>query len=71
LDIDEINAAILLYKAYKANSNFEDVEDFLIQMGLIQNGNLTNACIVLFAKHPNRFRARIEYRTSVINKSTF
>jgi ATP-dependent DNA helicase RecG len=49
-----MEAILLLYKSYKATSNFEDVEDF-IQNGLNSNGNLTNACIVLFYKHPNRF----------------
>lgn len=71
LDIEEINNTILLYKANKPNSNFEDVEDFLIQMGLIQNGNLINACIVLFAKHPNRFISQSRIRVTVYpsNKS--
>lgn len=71
LDIDEINNTISLYQAYKPNSNFEDVEDFLIQMGLIQNGNLTNACIVLFAKQPNRFIPQSRVRVTVYpsNKS--
>ena len=55
IDIEEINETITNYKSYKPSSTIEDAEDFLIQMGLIQNGTLTNACMVLFAKKPTRF----------------
>jgi ATP-dependent DNA helicase RecG len=60
LDTEEINQTIALYKAYKPNSVIEDAEDFLIQMGLIQNGNLTNACMVLFGKKTNPFYSAIQ-----------
>jgi ATP-dependent DNA helicase RecG len=55
LDPVEINHTIKLYKEYKNDTRIEDVEDFLIQVGLIQNGNITNACMVLFGKSPMRF----------------
>lgn len=55
LDTLEIEQTINLYKKYKKEAKIEDVEDFLIQVGLLQNGNITNACIVLFAKNPIRF----------------
>lgn len=55
LDSMEIKQTIKLYEEYKKEAKIEDVEDFLIQVGLIQNGNITNACIVLFGKNPIRF----------------
>lgn len=55
LDTAEIKQTIKLYKEYKKEAKIEDVEDFLIQVGLLQNGNITNACMVLFGKNPIRF----------------
>jgi ATP-dependent DNA helicase RecG len=55
LDTEEITRTIQLYKEYKKDAKIEDVEDFLIQVGLVQNGNITNACIVLFGKNPIQF----------------
>ena len=43
-----------------------DTEEFLINNGLIQNGNITNACALLYAKNPSRF-----YTQSVIRLSVF
>ena len=65
LDTEEINQTIALYKAYKPNSVIEDAEDFLIQMGLIQNGNLTNACMVLFGKKPTCFILQSKIRITI------
>jgi ATP-dependent DNA helicase RecG len=65
LDMAQINETISLYKAYKPNVNIVDEEDFLIQMGLIQNGNLTNACVVLFAKTPTRFIPQSKIRLTI------
>ncbi|MBS3913423.1 MAG: putative DNA binding domain-containing protein [Bacteroidetes bacterium] len=55
LDMTEIEKTLKLYKNYKTNAVIEDVEDFLIQLGLISDGNITNACMVLFGKNPTRF----------------
>ncbi|PIS43959.1 MAG: hypothetical protein COT22_13090, partial [Ignavibacteria bacterium CG08_land_8_20_14_0_20_37_9] len=55
LDTVEIKQTIKLYREYKRDAKIEDVEDFLIQVGLIQNGNITNACVVLFGINPIRF----------------
>lgn len=75
LDIEQINETISFYKSYKAGVNIEDAEDFLIQMGLMQNGNITNACIVLFAKKPTRFipqsKIRLTIYPSTISGSKF
>ena len=65
LDTEEINQSIALYKAYKPNIVIEDAEDFLIQIGLIQNGNLTNACMVLFGKKPTRFIPQSKIRITI------
>lgn len=65
LDTEEINQTIALYKAYKPNSVIEDAEDFLIQMGLIQNGNLSNACMVLFGKKPIRYIPQSKIRITI------
>lgn len=55
LDTAEVKQTSKLYKEYKKEAKIEDVEDFLIQVGLIQNGNITNACMVLFGKNPVQF----------------
>jgi ATP-dependent DNA helicase RecG len=65
LDFVEINKTISSYLEYKKEAKFLDVEDFLIQLGLIQNGNITNACMVLFGKHPTRFIPQSKIRITV------
>jgi len=65
LDIDQINETIKDFKNYKTNAIIEDVEDFLIQMGLMQNGNLTNACIVAFGKSPVRYIPQTKVRVTI------
>jgi ATP-dependent DNA helicase RecG len=67
LDIDQINKAIALYNEYKKDANIEigDIDNFLIQNGLMQNGDLTNACIVLFGKNPVRFIQQSKIRLTL------
>lgn len=65
LDTEQINETISYYKAYRADVNIADAEDFLIQMGLMQNGNITNACVVLFAKKPTRFIPQSKIRLTI------
>ena len=65
LDKQEINKTIEYYRNFKPDTNFEDEEDFLIQMGLLKNGHFTNACIVLFAKSPIRFIPQSKIRVTV------
>ena len=55
LDFDEIQNSIIAYKNYSSNNNFTTPEEFLINRGLIVNGNITNACMVLFGKNPTQF----------------
>ena len=65
LDIYEIQRTIELVKKRDSQRTFIDEEDFLIQQGLILNGNITNACIVLFGKDPTRFIPQSKIRLTV------
>ena len=56
LDLDEIKRSITSNKNYRANyDNFNNPEQFLISRGLIVNGNITNASMILFGKNPSQF----------------
>lgn len=70
LDIAEIKQTIKLYKEYKKEVEIEDVEDFLIQVGLLKNGNITNACMVLFGKNPIRFISQSRIRLTLYPSKT-
>ena len=75
LDSTEIKQTIKLYKEYKNDDKIRDIDDFLIQVGLLQNGNITNACMVLFGKNPIRFipqsRIRLTLYPSKISDNQF
>ena len=75
LDLEQIHETISYYKKYREDINIQDAEDFLMQMGLMQNGNITNAAVVLFAKKPTRFipqsKIRLTLYPSTISGSTF
>ena len=70
LDTAEIQHTIKLYQEYKKDAKIEDVEDFLIQVGLLQNGNITNACMVLFGKNPIRFIPQSRIRLTLYPAKT-
>lgn len=70
LDTEEIKQTIKLYREYKIDAKIEDVEDFLIQVGLIQNGNITNACMVLFGENPIRFIPQSRIRLTLYPSRT-
>ena len=70
LDIVEIKQTIKLYQEYKKDAKIEDVEDFLIQVGLLQNGNITNACMVLFGENPIRFIPQSRIRLTLFPAKT-
>jgi ATP-dependent DNA helicase RecG len=56
LDLDEIQKSITSYKNYSASDDdYSNPEQFLISRGLIVNGNVTNACMVLFGENPTQF----------------
>jgi len=65
LDESEIENTIEFYKKFKENAHFEDAEDFLLQLGLIQQGNITNACMLLFGKDPTRFIPQAKIRLTI------
>lgn len=65
LDNYEIQRTIEQIEKRDPKRTFTDEEDFLIQQGLILNGNITNACIVLFGKNPTRFIPQSRIRLTV------
>lgn len=65
LDVYEIQRTIELAQKRDSQRIFNNIEDFLIQQGLILNGNITNACIVLFGKNPTRFIPQSKIRLTV------
>ena len=48
----------------------QDEEEFLMNEGLLRNGNLTNACIMLYAKNPLRFKHQAGIRLSVYSSDS-
>ena len=53
LDMEEVKKTVdQLQESGKSMTT--DTEEFLINNGLIQNGNITNACALLYAKNPSR-----------------
>lgn len=69
LDIDEIKETIK--KAINENRLSElksDPLDFLTHFGLFQNGQFTNATVVLFAKNPARFIPQSRVRVAFLEK---
>ncbi len=75
LNISEVEVTMKSYRNYTNDVDFNNAEDFLIRLGLIQNGNITNACIVLFGKYPTQFipqsRVRITLYPSKKSESHF
>ena len=69
LDLEEVRKTMELYQQSKTK-NIVDEESFLTETGLIQNGNLTNACIVLYAKNPMRFIVQSGIRLSVFSSES-
>jgi len=55
LDLVEVKKSLEAYKNYATDTTITDSESFLINRGLIVNGNITNACMVLFGNNPTRF----------------
>lgn len=55
LDLDQVRKSMEAYKNYTSTALINDTENFLVNRGLIVNGNITNACIVLFGKNPTQF----------------
>ena len=69
LDLDEVRNTMKEY-ARIGNEIIEDEELFLIRNGLLKDGNLTNACIVLYAKTPAQFIAQARIKLSVFSSDS-
>ena len=69
LDMEEVRKTMVLYQQSTSRIS-ADEESFLTETGLIQNGNLTNACIVLYAKSPMRFVVQSGIRLSVFSSES-
>ena len=69
LDMEEVRKTMELYRQ-STSKTIVDEESFLIETGLIQNGNLTNACIVLYANNPMRFIVQSGIRLSVFSSES-
>ena len=59
---------LILYK--DEEGRMQDEEEFLMNEGLLRNGNLTNACILLYAKNPVRFIPHAGIRLSVYSSDS-
>ena len=68
LDLEEIKKTM---QSAMLNYKMKDIKrepiDFLSDYGLYQNGNFTNAAVVLFAKKPSRFIPQIRLRIAFLN----
>ena len=69
LDLEEVRKTMELYRQSTSRIS-ADEESFLTETGLIQNGNLTNACIVLYAKNPMRFVVQSGIKLSVFSSES-
>lgn len=69
LDMEEVKKTVdRLQESGKSMTT--DTEEFLINNGLIQNGNITNACALLYAKNPSRFYTQCVIRLSVFSSDS-
>ena len=69
LDLEEIKKTM---DAALSDNKMKDIKkeplDFLSYYGLFQNGNFTNAAVVLFAKKPSRFIPQARVRVSFLDQ---
>lgn len=73
-DIDDLDMAEVRKTMEECNrhndARAQDEEEFLMNEGLLRNGNLTNACILLYAKNPVRFLPQARIRLSVYSSDS-
>ncbi|MBO4654862.1 MAG: putative DNA binding domain-containing protein [Bacteroidales bacterium] len=69
LDMDEVRNTM---KEFVRSSNeiIQDEEQFLMRNGLLKDGNLTNACIALYAKYPAQFISQARIKLSVFSSDS-
>lgn len=64
LDLTEVRKTMEIYESFKGKK-LQDEEEFLMNEGLLINGYLTKACILLYANNPLRFLPQATIRLSV------
>lgn len=69
LDLDEVRNTMREF-VRSSNEIIQDEEQFLMRNGLLKDGNLTNACIVLYAKCPAQFIAQTRIKLSVFSSDS-
>lgn len=69
LDHQDIKKTIREYLKKQSDVDNMSVEDFLLRLGLIKGGNLTNATIILFANDPIKYLPQSKIRVTVFNTS--
>jgi len=65
LDHVEVEKTKDAYLEYATTDVIRDGEDFLVNRGLIVNGNITNSCMVLFGNNPGRYIPQSVIRLTV------
>ncbi len=70
LDMVEVRKTMDMYQKTGANVG-SDEEEFLINNGLMINGNITYACVLLYAKTPLKFLPQAGIRLSVFSSESF
>ncbi|MEA2066404.1 MAG: putative DNA binding domain-containing protein, partial [Thermotogota bacterium] len=76
VELDDLDELVIrdtlkdLQKSGRGKSLSEnEINQFLTYYGLYQNGNLTNAAVILFAKEPSRFLPQARIRLTVFKDS--
>lgn len=68
LDIEEIKKTMLKDMVHSLSNTSSEPIDFLSYYGLYQNGNFTNAAVILFAKNPTRFIPQARVRVAFLKE---
>lgn len=69
LDHQEIKKTISEYLKFNPSINKLNLEDFLMKLGLIQGGSLTNGAIILFGSNPVRYLPQCKVRATIYDSS--
>ncbi|WP_026711828.1 RNA-binding domain-containing protein [Flavobacterium filum] len=68
IDLNEVHKCIIEANTTARENNIPDNPlQFLSKYGLYQNGDFTNACVILFGKHPAKFFPQVRIRISAFN----
>ena len=64
LDVEQLHATKQAYQQMLGIKDLDD-EEFLMRCGLMQNGDLTNACVLLYAQNPIQYIPQVNVRLSI------